>query len=157
MLRRKRDENIGIGGADRRRIAVGEIDSAVRQSNVVDDAGHFGTRDVSVNRVLDFVAKKRGIFNAHPGGRSQMQFEAAGIDAGEEVLAQPWDDDGQRSQTRREEGYQKGPAMLETTLQQVAITFTHPVEGSFESLLDPHEHIAARSRPFVRSVVAKKV
>jgi hypothetical protein len=86
-----------------------------------------------------------------------MQFEAAGINAGEEVLTEPWNYDRQRSQTRSEEGQEKNPAMLEAVLQQVAITFTHAFECGFESTLYSNKHIAVRCRSFVRSVVPKKV
>ena len=34
----QRHKNVGVRRANRRRIAVGEIDAAVRQANVVDDA-----------------------------------------------------------------------------------------------------------------------
>ena len=41
----ERDQDIGVHGADRRRIAVGHVDGAVRQPDVVDDAGQLGRRE----------------------------------------------------------------------------------------------------------------
>ena len=53
VLRRQRHHNVGIRSADRRRIAVGEINAAVWQANVVDDAFHFVGRDLLPDRILD--------------------------------------------------------------------------------------------------------
>ena len=68
------------------------------------------------------------IFNAHTGRAAQVKLETAGIDAGEEILAEPWKDKRKRSQTGYKEPYQECPPVMETTLQHSAIAITKGLE-----------------------------
>ena len=91
--------NVGIRCPDRGRIAVREIDAAIGQTNVVDDALDFARRNLPSNRLLDQIAKIGRLFNAHSGRSTHMKLESAAVHAGEEVLAQPGNQNCQRAQT----------------------------------------------------------
>ena len=41
----ERDQDVGVHASDRRRGAVGHVDGAVRQADVIDDAGYFRGRN----------------------------------------------------------------------------------------------------------------
>ena len=82
-------KDVGVRCPDRRGIAVREIDAAVGQADVVDDALRLRRRNLLSNRLLNQIAKVGGLFNAHSRRSTQMKLESAAVYAGEEVLAQP--------------------------------------------------------------------
>ena len=82
-----------------------------------------------------------------------MQLETAGINTGKEVLAQPWNQDDDRCETRGEEGQQKSPPVMKAVLQQFAINFAYALKTSFELPLNSTEEIASRLTVFVDSLV----
>ena len=84
-------ENVDVRGANRSRIAVRQIDAAIRQAYVVNDALDFACWNLPSNRLLDLVTEVGGLFNTHSGGSTQMKFESTAVYAGEEVSPQPWD------------------------------------------------------------------
>ena len=57
VLGGKRHQNVRVRCADRSGIAVGKIDAAVGQTDVVNDAVNFVCRNLLPNRLLDQVAK----------------------------------------------------------------------------------------------------
>ena len=75
----ERHQNVGVHGADWRRVAVGHIDGAVRKADVVDDAGEFGLRNGFAHRGFDQVAQARRLFDASAGLGTEMQIKLAGV------------------------------------------------------------------------------
>src|SRR4029077_14155123 len=71
-----------------------------------------------------------------------MKFKSAAVHAGEEVAAQPGNQNGQRAKAEREERSQKDPPMMETALQQPAIGPAESLEGCLKALLKLHQWIA---------------
>ncbi len=129
VIGRQGHKNICVRCANRRRIAVGKIDAAVGQPDVVDNIVDFARRNLLPNRLLDLIAKVGGLLNAHSGRSTHVKLEGAAVHAGEEVLAQPWDQNCQRAKTAREEYNQENPPVLETPLQQPAIGHTKSLKG----------------------------
>src|SRR6202521_3943964 len=117
VLDGQRHKNVSVRTANRRRIAVGEIDTTVGQANVVNDVLNFARRNLASNRLLDLIAKVGGFFNAHSGGSTHMKLERAGINAGEEVAAQPGNQNYQRSETAGKERNQENPPVMETNFK----------------------------------------
>src|SRR5581483_5818448 len=113
----ERYEDVGVLRANRRRIAVGKIDSAVGQADVVDDAGKLPGRDVLPNFVFDAVAQRCCFFNASAGWSANMQREFAAVYSREKVLAQKGQKD-ERSQTCQKETRHKNAAMVDEHFQQ---------------------------------------
>src|ERR1700751_6015142 len=108
--------DVGIRCSDRRRIAVREINPAVRQSNIVDDAVDFGCRDLLPDRIFHEIAKESGVLNSHTRWPAQMKRETARIDGRKEILTKPRNNNGQRSEAGCEESRQKRTPMMETVL-----------------------------------------
>ena len=134
--------NVGIRCPDRGRITVRKIDAAVGQTYVVDDALNFTGRYLPSNRLLDLIAKVGRLLNAHSGRCTQMKLESAAVHTGEEVLAQPGNQNYERAQTTREEHEQEDASVMETNLQQSAITAMKSLESVLKALLKAHQRIA---------------
>ena len=136
-------KNVGIRCANRSRITVGEIDAAVGQANVVNDALDFVRWNLPSNRLLDQIAQVGRFFNAHSGGSTQMKFESTAVNAGEEVAAQPRNQNRQGAETEGKERDQESAPVMERELQQAAIAPTKVFEGLFKTFLKAHQRIAA--------------
>ena len=107
-------KNVGIRCPNRSRVAVREIDAAVGQTYVVNNALDFARWNLLPNRLLHLIAKVGGFFNAHSRWSTQVKFESAAVNAGKKVPAQPRDQNCQRAETAREERNQENPPVLET-------------------------------------------
>ena len=81
-------QHIGICGADRAAIAVGHVDAAVRQPDVIDDIVHLAGRDDLADGLLSKIAQTRRLLD--PGSRrgADMHENLTRIDGGEKVLAE---------------------------------------------------------------------
>ena len=88
MVGRQVDIDIRVPGAHRGGSAVGEVDAAVGQTDVIDDAAHLLRRDDVTDRGLDLIAQRRGLLDARAGAGTQVQFDLAAVHRREEVLAQ---------------------------------------------------------------------
>src|SRR5712671_5191140 len=72
-----------------------------------------------------------------------MKFETPTVHAGEEVLAQPRNENCQRGKTEHEERNQENTPVLERCLQQPAITHTESLESCFKTFLNSYQGVAA--------------
>ena len=142
MLDGECDHNVGVRCTHWRGIAVGEIDAAVRQANVVNDVLNFARWNLAANRPLDLIAKVGGFFNAHSGRSTHMKLETAGVNAGKEIPAQPRDQNYQGAETARKKRNQENAPMMETSFQHSAIALTKSFEGFLETLLQSYQGIA---------------
>src|SRR5258708_3350771 len=142
VLGGKGHKNIRIRRSNRCGIAVGEIDATVGQANIVNDVLEFACRYLPSNRLLDLIAKVGRFFNAHSGGSTQMKLESAAVNAGEEVPAQPRNQNYQRAETTREKHNQENTPVMETKSQQAAIAATKSLEGLLKALLKSYQRIA---------------
>src|ERR1700674_4189558 len=114
VIGRERNQNVSIFGSNRGGIAVGQIDPAVRDPDVVDDAGNFLRRNLSSNFGVHAVAQGRYIFDACPGWRSQMKLELSTVHRWEKILAQKWENDDDREYAGGKEARDENPAMRQT-------------------------------------------
>src|SRR5665213_928237 len=121
VLRRQCHHNVCIRSPDWRRIAVREINAAVRQANIVDDAVHFGRRDFLPDRILDEITQKSRILDTHTGWPAHVKLEAAGINGRKEILTEPRNNRGKRSEAGCKESKQKGTAAVKATLQHTTV------------------------------------
>ena len=72
-----------------------------------------------------------------------MKLESAAVNTGEEVPAQPRNQDCQRSETSHEERDQERAPVMEADLQEAAIAATKSLEGCLKAFLKSHQRIAA--------------
>src|SRR5438477_2991513 len=139
----KADQNIRIGRAGRSGIAVRKIDSTIRQSDVVDNCAHFLGRNLLANGVVHQIAKPGGLFDTSTGPAMQVQLELARIHAGEEVPAEPGDQQQTGTEAGDEKCPQKCPAVLESALQQSVIRVTEAFEGVLKANLQLNQRVTA--------------
>ena len=102
MVFLERNQNIGVHGADGRGRAVGHVDGAVREADVVDDAGEFPRRNDALMEVVHQVAEPGGFFDARGGLGAEVQIESAGIGGREKILAEPGNQQKDRCAGRQE-------------------------------------------------------
>src|SRR2546425_3724456 len=131
-------QNVGVRCANRSRVAVREINATVWQAYVVNDVVDFACRNLPPNRLFDPITQVGRFFNAHSGGTTHVKFESTAVHAGEEVPAQPGDQNCQRAETHREECDQENTPVMETGFQQAAIAPTKSLEGLLKSLLNSY-------------------
>ena len=101
VLRVQAHQNFRIAGADHSRIAVGQIDARVGQSNVVQHIHDLALGQILMQKLFDLVAKASGFFHAQTRAAAQVQPNQAGINGREEILAQE-EYPAQRQQAERE-------------------------------------------------------
>src|SRR5580700_8338 len=89
MILIERYQNVCVHRPDRSRSAVRQIDTGVRQSDIVDNAGNLRLRYRTADRRLDLVADVRRFLNAHRGFGTHMQLDLAGIGGWKKILPQP--------------------------------------------------------------------
>src|SRR5437879_4809271 len=89
MFGRERDHNVRVFGPDWSRTAVGKIDAAVRQSNVVDNPAELGRRYLVANIGFHAITNGGRLFNTHSSRSAKMQCEFATVHGWEEILSQP--------------------------------------------------------------------
>src|SRR5689334_22673924 len=89
MLRGERDHNVGIFRSDWRRTAVGKVDAAIRQSDVVDSSAELRWRYLVADLGFHVVTQSGRLLNTHAGRRTKMQCEFTTVYGWEEILSQP--------------------------------------------------------------------
>ena len=145
MLRLQVDQNVGVHGSDRRRGAVRHVDGAVRQADIIDDAGDFLRRNDALDGGLDQIAQARGLLDARAGLGAEVQIELAGVGGREEILAEP----GNQQKNGRADG-QKTPGTKSTRRadaggQHAADRLGRDrFEATFESALETRRQIPGR-------------
>ncbi len=131
-------------GPDGRGIAVGKVDAAIGQPDVVDDAGKVLRWNLLADGLLDQVAKPRGFFDARAGAGAQVQFElAAHPRMGKNPGPAIGTINNQRSYANAHKHQQEYALMAKASLQPSVVALTEPLETFFESNLHPHQRIAA--------------
>src|SRR6185437_13447118 len=135
-------QNVRIRGADGGGAAVGEIDAAVRNANVVNYAFHFAGGDLFANGIFDQVTDSRGLLDASASAGADVQFELAAVNRGEKVFADP----GNQNEGNRAgggESHQEQLAMVQNPHQPVVITVAEALKRNFKSRLPTHQRIRA--------------
>src|SRR5438270_9170681 len=92
MLRLKGHQNFRIEGAYRFAIAIGKIDPAGGQADVIQDAAQFRWWYQSPNHVLRLARNARSFFDARTCPGAQVKTQLAGVHRGKEVLPQMCDE-----------------------------------------------------------------
>jgi len=73
-----------------------------------------------------------------------MQLELAAIDGGKEILAQKWNECGQRDDGKRQHSRQEGAAMVQAHLENSLITLPKMLERFFKPNLETNQRIVTR-------------
>ena len=89
VILRQRHHDVGVAGADRRRVAVGQVEAAVGQADVVDDPAHLVVRHHLADHPFDAVAQDRRLLDAGAGRGAHVQLELAAVDRRERSPDRP--------------------------------------------------------------------
>src|SRR3974390_490178 len=106
-LRLKRDEYIGVAGANSAGSVIHVVKNAVRQADIVQDAGQFLLGNFRANRPFHQVTKHRDIFNSRTRLAAHMKDELAAVSGRKKVLPQPSNQQGGGKTNHKESGNKK--------------------------------------------------
>ena len=132
------DLNIAILRADGAAAAVGHVDAAQRNPDVVDDGVQLLGRDDFTNARLDPVEGRGAFFNARAQRQAHMQRQSPGVGGRKEVLAQARQQH-ERGQHAGHEAQQKTLAMGQGQFQHAVISIAHGRETPLEPLLETQQ------------------
>ena len=131
----ERDQDLGIRCADRPRIAIGEIDAAVGQADVIEHGIQFAGRDHGADGVFDLVGQARGLFDPQTGARAHVQTHQSSVHLRKQVLAQR-ENETQGCHTKHQECRREPAAVAHRSLERASVAVAHPVEGIFKTLVE---------------------
>ena len=135
--------DVGVGRADGRGGRVGEIQSRVRQADVIDDGDHLIGGNLLADGVVDVVAEQGRLFNARAGAGAHVNLELAGVHGGEEVLPQRGRQKPHRTHGKDEEEDQKDRGVVHAQGKQPQVAVAQFLKAGLEGKLKPDKGIAA--------------
>src|SRR5260370_8856264 len=115
-------QDVGIGSADRRRIAVGEVNPAVGQSDIVDDAGNLAGWKLLFDESFNHIAETRRLLNACSLMSAKVERERPTVHGREKVRSQPRNNDRQRNGTGCVEPDEEDSAGMQSKFRHHVIT-----------------------------------
>src|SRR5579872_7451752 len=133
-------QNVRVGCADGRRVAVREIDTAVGKPNIVDDGRQLRRGNLGTNVGFHAVAKGRRLFNPSASGRTHVQIEFAAINGWEEIFADEWQQ-SERQHASRKKADDENLAVSNRGLEHPAVASTKALESVLEFRLHMHQRI----------------
>src|SRR6266850_2892874 len=124
------NQDFRIGASDRARVAVGKIDAAVGQADVVENRGQFVLRNGFPDDAIDLVGETRRFFNTQTRASPQMQTDLAGIDFGKKIAAKNADKQ-ERETAKRKKTYGEEPGRMERSAQSPPISLAETFKALF--------------------------
>ena len=129
--------------ADAAGVAVGEVDAADWQADVVDDRVEVRRRnDVVADRLLDPAAQGGDVLDPHAGLRAHVQLDLVAVHRGEEVLPEERHQPEGEQHGREEPRDHAGP-VRQSQFQQAHVAAAHALEPALEPLLETSEETRA--------------
>ena len=151
VVARERHEDVAVLRADRAAVAVREVDPAVRQPHVVDDARDRARRHDAAHRLLDVVEQRGRFLDARADRCAHVDRDFARVDRREEIAAEPRHQH-ERHRDRGQEQRDEACAMGECEAEHRAVAGAQRGEAAFEPLLERDERIARVRRRERRAV-----
>ncbi len=145
----QRHQNVGVEDADGPGIAVGNVDAADGEADVVDDARHARRRNDRADLLLDLIGQRRRLLDSGSRRRAQMQLDRAGIDRGEEILSQRGDE-AEREQCDAEEPADEPETTAQRQVQQAHIGLPEALKTMLESARKAPEEAGRRRLAGIR-------
>src|SRR6266478_8940919 len=102
-------QNIGVTRSYEARCAVHEIDSAVRQPDIVQNVVHLALGDLAAYGALNEIAQLRGLFDSRAALGAEMQDELTAVRVRKEILTEPRHKEKRRYAGQKKDGNKKGP------------------------------------------------
>jgi hypothetical protein len=82
----ERDQDFAVERPDGAGIAVGQVDAAIGQAEIVEHRLQFITRNDGPHEFIDQIGEAGGLLDACAGRRPHVQADGGGVDAGKEIL-----------------------------------------------------------------------
>src|ERR1700736_2368489 len=139
MLRLKGDQDLRIEITHGFAVAIGQIDSARGQADVIEDAAQFRRWNHLPNHVLRLAGDTSRLLDASAGLGAQMEAQLAGIDRGKEVLTQ-MSDERKTPQAEDQKTAGEERPVIQTELQQVRVTSLDGVKAALEAVMNSREN-----------------
>src|SRR5713226_7926768 len=86
------DKNFRVGAPDGAGVAVGEVDAAVRQADIVEDGGELFLWDGFTDDAVYLVGEARSFLDAQTGASAHVQTNLSGIHVRKEIAAENADE-----------------------------------------------------------------
>src|SRR5712692_1332383 len=86
-----------VGASDGAGVAVGEVDAAVRQADIVQNGGELVLRNGFANDSVNLVGEARGFLNAQAGARAHVHAKLSGVDLRKEIAAENSDEQNRQN------------------------------------------------------------
>src|SRR3984893_16110253 len=139
----QRDQDVRVRGPGWGGVAIREIDAAVGQANVVDDAGNFTRRNLFPDEAFDPVTKICRLFNPSAGPPAHVQLELSGVDHWKEIPSQPGHKKHERAGAYDYEAPQEHGPVVEAPFQHLVVAIAKFFEPQLKGNLHPHQGIPA--------------
>ena len=127
------NQDFRVGTSDGAGVAVGEVDAAVGQADVVENRRQFVLRNGLRGLHHDWSARRRA-FNAQTGASTHVQTDLAGIDIGEKIAAKNADEQ-ERESAKRKKADGEEPGRMERKAQSLPISLAESFKAFFKTLL----------------------
>src|SRR5579864_906795 len=127
----ERDQDFAVGAGDGGDVALGKTGPTVRDTDVIDERVEFIGGDSVADFALNGGETHFGLFDASAGGSARVQLHLAGVDIGEEILA---DEPGEseRSDGNGHEGGEHRTAMAQGPIEQADVAEAQALEEAVE-------------------------
>ena len=125
------DEDFAVGGRHDRAVGEGEIDGGIGDAHVVEDRAEFVFGDDGADHIFDAGETVFGFFDAGAGGGADMQAKLAGVNGGEEVVADKGEEEA-GADDQEGEGGGGEEAMIEGPFEEAAVEATEFFEEEVE-------------------------
>ena len=143
MLFVQRDQDVGVARANRSRVAIGVIDGAIGQADIVHYVADFRGWNGLADGGLDLVAKPGRLLNAGTSLGPHMEDELPAVGIGEKVLAEPGNEDETAETDEQKEGDEENAPVHQAGEQQL-VGQTNSLEETLEAALKDRQWIAGQ-------------
>ena len=103
----------------------------------------FVGRNLLADGGVDVVAESGGLFNARAGVGAHVDLELAGVDGGEEVLAEPGSEYASEREGKDQKEDEEDAGVIDAEGEQAQIAVAKFLEAGLEGQLKADERIAA--------------
>ena len=125
------------------------VDAAVGQTDVIENMGKLPRRNLLANRILDQIAQLGCVLDPRADRAANVQDEFSAIGVGEEVLAQPGDEQEGAGANAEKDRYEEVPPRDQPG-EQPPVAVPHVIEAAFKQTLEAGEDIARLRVPVVQ-------
>src|SRR5271166_1805484 len=150
MARRvQRNVDFTVSGADRRRVAQGQIEIH-RQSNVLDYQVNLVLGNNASDHIFNLVEHLLRFFDARTNRGTNVEAKLAGVHIREKIFAKKWRHQNERENHYRHHRPDHETGMVKRPLQPRDVKAPQLLESTVKSFVDAEEPISVWRPEFIR-------